>query len=754
MRGNSAWTWLRITILLIGLTAAAVAQTAMPGGAPPTMPPAQMPSVNLPQPPALPPSMGRGIVSEPRMGIGWNDAGGDPLAPSLNGPDADRRLDGRLMKVTRDSQWLQWWEANRERYWPEPADTEAARDAAKKLINPRKLPDNVAAALEKAARSRQAPVRAQAALALGLVQHPRAATLLQTLINDSDDTTAINAWAALGLLESGDASRFLSRSATRPRDMIGRALCIGLQPEPDAAVWDSLVLQVKQSTVPEARRLALWAMRIHRAPPTQALAMQIVHTTTDRDLFAEAVLALGDMNQPEGQRIITDIIRMAESARALPAIANDPDFRLVWTADAPNATPRRPGSRDNRARTRVTGLAHDYRTIAILAAIESGAPSAETADAIRSAVGGRAVGLAVAPDERPIPVNQPSMPPEEPARMIGMGLVGRADDGIILNDSFRIDFNKYLAGSPVAGLSAQSSRVMDLQRFMQFPSRPMAALGLGLALRRNGDGLLGAGGVSAETGAALPDASGNLANQLQLATEALDVRCACALALGLAQTPANKDRLKGILRNNQPGEEVVLGYTLLALGLLGDAETVDLAADALGPGSTQFTADMLLDNERRRGLSLMPMDELLTRRAIVDGLAALGDPRALPVLLDQWGRDDALTLDTARAIARCLRPAVMNASPKELGALLDNYTGALIELVGSDSNHLAALSMASLGMLYASPEMFQRLGSITAGNDYTCRSAITTGAGRIDLSRAYPLPVLRLSNPFYAITLR
>jgi hypothetical protein len=50
--------------------------------------------------------------------------------------------------------------------------------------------------------------------------------------------------------------------------------------------------------------------------------------------------------------------------------------------------------------------------------------------------------------------------------------------------------------------------------------------------------------------------------------------------------------------------------------------------------------------------------------------------------------------------------------------------------------------------------MFQRLGSITAGNDYTVRSAVTTGAGRIDLSRAYPLPVLRLSNPFYAITLR
>jgi hypothetical protein len=445
---------------------------------------------------------------------------------------------------------------------------------------------------------------------------------------------------------------------------------------------------------------------------------------------------------------------MAESARALPIVANDADFRVVYTGNPQPTSPRRPARRGGRQTLRVSGMAHDYRTVAILAAIESGNPSAETRDAIRSAVGGRALALPVGPDDRPINIDRPAMPPDEPARMLAMGLVGRSDDGIILNDSFRIDFNKYLATTPVTGLPMQSSRTMDLQRFMQFASRPMAAVGLGLMLRRSGDGLLGAGGVSAETGASLPDAAGNLANQMQLATETMDLRCACALAIGLSQIATGKDRLKGILRNNQSGEEELLGYTLLALGMLGDPQTVDLAADALGPGSTQFTAEMIIDNERRRGLALMPMEELLTRRAIVDGLAALGDPRALPVLLDQWGRDEALTLDTARAIARCLRPGVMHISPNELGALLNNYTAAMTELIGGESTRTGALATASLGILYAEPEMFHRLGSITAGNDFTFPPAPAADSGRIDPSRAYLPAVLRLANPFYGITLR
>jgi hypothetical protein len=674
------------------------------------------------------------------------DLSGDPVATleraladveELRGEFPDPNTLGRKVETApRDSHWMRWWEANRENYWPEPADTDATQNAARQFSQHHELAPAAAAALERAAKSRQPGVRANAAMALALTRHPNAEKLLQALTDDPDDATAVAAWAGLGLIGSDVLMKEPTSARARPRDAIGWALGIGLHPEPNEVVWDGLVKQARESAAPEARRLAVWAMRVHHAPPTHDLALELIQTTNDRDLFTEAAIALGASNGPESARVLTDLIRVVNWVRELPLVANDIDFYIAQKNKV-----RRPA-------IPILGQPHDYRAAAMLGAMQMVSTLGQTADAIRAPIGGRLMAF-TQKYQLELGLQPPKvMPPEEPHGMLALGLTGSEGDAKLLYETLHIDYQPL--SHPVNDPTAlDSSAIRKLHRY---PSRATAALALGLLVRRTPT-LDGAGVIAVDSGEALPDVINAVGGYLNSPVESDDLRTACAVGLGLAGNRAAASQMKAKLRHIKAGEQDVYGFIILGLGLLGDPETVKLASAALGPGTLKIKLDNAGANTGRA--ASFPLEELIARRAIVDGLAALGDPRGLPILFDQFGRDDMLTIDAARGIARCLRPAVMQQSPKELEELLQNYTQALVSAIDDGgANRMTMLAVTCLGTLYAEPYLYQRLGTITAGGDYAVKFTPALANGRIDLTRAYPTAVMRLSNPFYAHLMR
>jgi hypothetical protein len=234
----------------------------------------------------------------------------------------------------------------------------------------------------------------------------------------------------------------------------------------------------------------------------------------------------------------------------------------------------------------------------------------------------------------------------------------------------------------------------------------------------------------------------------QMPTEPVELRAACGIAMGISNTKERARDIKRTMTLLQPGEEVIFGYGVFALGMFGDEETVQCALTHLGPSRKLLDVSSLVTLHTGAKLPIMPLTQVVARRAAAQGLAALGDPDAIPLLVGQWGNDPAVNRELARAILWCHRASATAASDD----LAVRFGQSLAQLVDNDAApSLAASAVASIGILHQKKDA-DRLNQLIVESNFR-RTGISLSAQLVDGRPVRSLSLLRhayaIDNPFY-----
>lgn len=198
-----------------------------------------------------------------------------------------------------------------------------------------------------------------------------------------------------------------------------------------------------------------------------------------------------------------------------------------------------------------------------------------------------------------------------------------------------------------------------------FPERPVrgyAAIGVGLLLRRMTPGTELHDRHPAEIRPRELDRikrrfGQRLANEITDFDEPMEYRAACALALGLSDDPRYIPELNDRLSRLGAGDELVLGYGLLALAMLGEAEVADVALRYVTrPGAVGGKWD------------------ILGRGAAMQAIALLGDDAGQAgreTLTGAWNKNPWLSLAAAECAAQAgwyeLAPIALEAAREGRG---------------------------------------------------------------------------------------
>ncbi len=172
--------------------------------------------------------------------------------------------------------------------------------------------------------------------------------------------------------------------------------------------------------------------------------------------------------------------------------------------------------------------------------------------------------------------------------------------------------------------------------------------------------------------------------------EFIEVRTAAALALGLSGRTENLKFLQQASRTIGRSEEILIGYTLLARGMLGDKNIIPVAKKFLKAA-----------NDRRT------VSGILSRRAAVLGLGVLGDQEAIPILNKAWHLNHYVNREVALAYSLCEAY---------------NATEPLLKLLNESENpRERAFAARCLGELFTAARP-QRLSRLIANSNYTMKN--------------------------------
>ncbi len=217
----------------------------------------------------------------------------------------------------------------------------------------------------------------------------------------------------------------------------------------------------------------------------------------------------------------------------------------------------------------------------------------------------------------------------------------------------------------------------------QSPLRGFAALALGLYGRP----------VATPQGpsdrADYDKASQLLGERMADGKETSEVRAACAVGLGLTGRTENLKYLQPASGAIGGDDDLLIGYTILARGLVGDKNII---------GPARAYLDVKRDKSDLAGV--------MGRRAAVMGLGCLGSQEAIPVLLDAWHLSYHVNRETTVALAMCQAY---------------NTTDDLLKLMKEAKNPWErAFAARSLGELLAKSRP-QRAAALVEGSNYTLR---------------------------------
>lgn len=648
---------------------------------------------------------------------------GDDIAVEADGPNDWLK--------TRWS-WLHEWEANSSQYLLDPSlivEGEKKEDPLQPRIALEVLQKRAAAVLSDASqRGRPVNLRVQATLALGRIGTPAAVERLLQLLNDQDDNVSEVAWVALGLAHTTQArEKLLDPGTLSSRQTLGWIVAIALMNKPPDNVMRTLAALVKQDRDMDVARMALWAMRQHNPPGLLDAARVIAEKSTDPIAASEALLILGQNKQTTDLSLLKGVL--LTRGRGVLAVT-DTIVRSV-DSDSPAALNNYRG-----------GLLSAVRASSAIALKNYVIPpqdkySVRARDTLRQLF-----------EQPPLPLlpvkgfrfisdykHSGAVPFEIRLAAASLGRIGYAEDAELLIQVLR-----------TPSLSDYRGRLLDARFFMR---RGYAALALGTYLRRmtelgitmeptdipdatsrssTGDAALwrNHGPLEGEN----PDATRyalrkTLRALMDIASdrnEPYDLRAACVLALGMSNSPARKIDIRNILKSPGGQDEIVAAYGVLALGLLGDTDTLDLVSKLLkNKGKTNaVTADQLVKIGFVKNLST---GQIVATRALLQATGKIESSVAIEIAKGQFGHEPW----TSRQAVTTLRLLGDVSLVSPLCELLERY--GEVERSLSKRGHqvparptageVGALAAWSLGQLLR-PEVEDRLARVFQnGSNYT-----------------------------------
>ncbi|HZZ45000.1 MAG TPA: HEAT repeat domain-containing protein [Tepidisphaeraceae bacterium] len=654
-----------------------------------------------------------------------------------------------------EKSWISYWETNRDAILRQLPRRQAAAAPVADPTLPA-LREKAITSLLKATHAERPALRADAALALGQM---RAADAFKPLLalaqKDPDPYVRGISYLSIGLLNTPDAEKALTTA--KPQTEFERlAILNGLGMLDHLAEPTFTLLRNLANTDPdpEIARNAMWVLRIQHRTTDRDTVVALLVPESPHTLVSEALLTLGAISDPRDVDLLSNIASDGRSSTT-----ND---RVVTNAGGAVIPQNRPyGNPANPQGYPVPSAVTNSPTLRAPSPIGARTPGLRVSAAIALAY------------------------PDSPRPLAAASVQSR--NGLVQNFATYLDQAgpSYGGASIIAFARASADRDILIVRDIldmgtdptitlvnpRSPLRGYAALGLGLYIARGGTAKIETHPVGSFTTTydqTLPDyidLNDTLYQRFVNQRESSELRAACALALGLSGNPANAQRLlQGAAKINR-GDDLLLGYTCLALGLLHDPTLLNAATPLVSAGinkldvQTASTRGFPSSSLSRLTPSLFDPPALpqtgpatfsiLGRRAALLGISLLDDPaHTTPILLGAWPHDAATWQDAARALGWS-----------------HAYTAAdpLIQLVDLDKQ-AAPEAAASLGWLF-DPDHPSHLARMVIGNNYHQPQSdwIDLPTGSTNLIRnfprladlylysssigGHPIPVLRPATP-------
>lgn len=519
--------------------------------------------------------------------------------------------------------WLHWWEANRELYLRPVVqgvhrqDTDPARLEA--------LRAEATAALLSSLKDQDAEPRLAAALALGRIGAPAADGVIENLgeaaQNDASEQVRLHTVLAIGMIGGEAGESFLK--AYQPESSRLRTAAViatGFLQSPTPATRDGLRTLLADPS-PPIRGASLWSLSQQPGGIDEATAINRITLEPSPWLVSPSEIALGGSAGERGARLLIQILLADPSVKSLPAWAllesvsrdkagpiNDKEAR-EWLAAhkrlyAYDPTPLGPGENAPNARVgrMVAGIEQVYlsrlRSSAAIALGNLGRQPG-VVEALRQMIGQR---------------DDDYNTPPKCFALVSLGQIG-AHEG--LADLLEV-------------LSESDGRRPKPQKALESPKRGFAAIGLGLYARPY---------TSTQGETNRPEyekAIELLRERLSDEREKLEVRAACAMALGLAGRTASLKTLIGGYESFDESNPLLGGYVLLARSLLGDRNLIE-------PVSATMARKHHHDETT----------DLLARRAAVLALGVSGTGEVIPHLVRFWDEPYHVNREVILALSLC-----------------------------------------------------------------------------------------------------
>jgi len=519
--------------------------------------------------------------------------------------------------------WLHWWEANRELYLRPAVQGLHRQDADPARLQA--LRDQASAALVRALDDNDVEPRSAAALALGRLGAPASDAVAEKLAdaaaNDVSEVVRLHALLAIGMIGGGAGEDFLR--AYQPESFRLRAAAViatGFLQSPAQATRDGLRALLADPSV-SIRDAALWALSQHAGGIDEDTAIGRVTSEPSPWLVSHSAIALGGSAQERGTRLLTQILLADPSAQSLTAWAllesvsrdkagpiNDVQARQWQAAHkrlyAYDPTPLGPGEHAPNARPgrMVTGIEAIFRS-----RLRSSAAIALGRVGNRPGVAESLLALLRQRDD-----DYNTKP--KCFALVSLGQIG-AHEGL---------------PGLLDALSDRDGRRPKPQKDLDSPLRGFAAIGLGLYARPYDS-------PQGQTDRPEYEKALDLLRQrLTDEREKLEVRAACAVALGLAGRTESLKTLAGGYASLDEASPLLGGYVLLARALLGDRNLIEPVSAAIARRSHHDETT-----------------DLLARRAAVLALGVSGTHEVIPHLIRFWDEPYHVNREVVLALSLC-----------------------------------------------------------------------------------------------------
>jgi hypothetical protein len=591
--------------------------------------------------------------------------------------------------------WIQWWEANRDTYIRKAIGDD---DGGSQLASsedgsgdqhgpPKEVVAKVVAALLDATRSVSRDVRAEAALALARMGAGK--DRLLELTHDDDLRVRCRAWVCLGLLQKED--ELLRPTGLSDVETLAVMTGLGLLDKPGDEALQRVRTAARSANVREIQRTAIWALRVYHSRNSikdkdgidNSILLDVVKSSENPAVVSEAFLAMGAVGGRADIPQLIDVAHWGKRTLALPAFVHLMKIEK---------SPLKIGQWQMSCMRGAACLA--------LAQINNGT---SRPDGGKPAANGGVDG---------------SMPLTA-TLLQENALKGLYEPGLQIGQNVYCMADMYFPGISALALPRFGAPwTLDLllgqtdpahNPFVN-PAQPNATLAYWSAGQNRVLPQLGYAAMAMGI-------SGGEAQKLLLfasdPNETRHFRAACVLAMGLSGEKGNAGALIQLADQLNPHTDgLVCGHVVLALGLLKDPHALEYASKFGLAGAKTIDVRQILDSKFNLSIvfrtpkevpRIWDMDYELGVRAELLGLAILGDKRAGPALLANWGSNQWISLEAARAMGWC--------------GVYDGVDPLIALLRQNNQQNVQAWAARSLGEMF-DPDKPSKLGRLVEGEFY------------------------------------